>query len=382
MTEPVYIVGAGMHPFGRTEGVSGLDMGVAAMQSALADAAVPWTAIDYAVGGSNVSGKPDSMVSKLGLTGVPFVTVRNGCATGGVALATAANALRSGAADLVAVVGFDKHARGAFASSPAAYGIGDWYARTGMMITTQYFALKTRRYLHEHGLSERSLARIAARASRNSLVHPMAWRHAELTEEQVTSSRMINDPMTQYMFCSPSEGAVALILAGEKRAHDLAERPVRLAAVSVRTRRAGSFEVFSSWLDPEPYNSPSIDAAAAAFAQSGLKPADVQVAQLQDTDSGSELIHLAETGLCQPGEQDKLLAEGVTDWDGELPINTDGGCLGSGEPIGASGLRQVHEIVRQLQGRAPGRQVPGGPKVGFTHVYGAPGLSACTVLTV
>ena len=113
-----------------------------------------------------------------------------------------------------------------------------------------------------------------------------------------------------------------------------------------------------------------------------MTPAAVQVAQLQDTDSGSELIHMAETGLCQPGEQDKLLSEGVTDWDGELPINTDGGCLGSGEPIGASGLRQVHEVVRQLQGRAPGRQVGGAPKVGFTHVYGAPGLSACTVMTV
>lgn len=382
VSSDVYIVGAGIHPFGRLEGVSGLEMGVLALRAALGDAGVAWSDVDYAVGGSNVSGKPDTMVSHLGLTGVPFVTVRNGCATGGVALATGANALRAGAADLVAVVGFDKHERGAFASSAASYGIGDWYARTGMMITTQYFALKTRRYLHEHDISDSALASISARAFRNAAVHPTAWRRTELTEEQVLASRMVNDPLTQYMFCSPSEGAVGLVLAREDRAHDLTDNPVRLSAVSVRTRQYGSFEVFSPWLSPDPSHSPSIDAARAAFAAAELSPGDVQVAQLQDTDSGSELIHMAETGLFEHGEQEKVLASGVTEFDGALPVNTDGGCLGNGEPIGASGLRQVHEVVRQLQGRAPGLQVPGDPRVGFTHVYGAPGLSACTVLTV
>jgi acetyl-CoA acetyltransferase len=152
--------------------------------------------------------------------------------------------------------------------------------------------------------------------------------------------------------------------------------------VTQRTRRFGSFEVFSPWLSPQPWHSPSIDAAAAAFEEAGISPAEVQVAQLQDTDSGSEMIHLAETGLCKHGEQEQLLAEGATDFDGRLPVNTDGGCLANGEPVGASGLRQVHEVVRQLQGRAAGVQVPGNPRVGFTHVYGAPGLSACAVLTV
>ena len=89
---------------------------------------------------------------------------------------------------------------------------------------------------------------------------------------------------------------------------------------------------------------------------------------------------MAETGLCADGEQADLLTSGATEVDGRIAINTDGGCLANGEPIGASGLRQVHEVVRQLQNRAPGRQVGGHPRVGFTHVYGAPGVSACTVL--
>ena len=376
----VAVVGAGIHPFGRFDGVSAMDLAEVAVRAALADAGVSWTDIDLAVGGSNVSGKPDTLVSRLGLTGVPFVTVRNGCATGGVALTTAAQALRAGDANLALVVGFDKHERGAFGSSPTSYGLGDWYGEIGMMVTTQYFAMKARRYLFEHGIGEEVLAQVAAKAFRNATAHPYAWRRKPLTEEEIRSAPPVNPPLTQYMFCGPNEGAVALVLARGDRAADLSPAPVTLAAVALRSRRFGSFEVFSPWLSPGARTSPSIDAAASAFGRAGIFPADVQVAQLQDTDSGAEIIHLAETGLCADGEQAELLARGATEVDGSLPVNTDGGCLACGEPIGASGLRQVHEVVRQLQGRAPGRQVPGDPRVGFTHVYGAPGISACAVL--
>jgi acetyl-CoA acetyltransferase len=92
-------------------------------------------------------------------------------------------------------------------------------------------------------------------------------------------------------------------------------------------------------------------------------------------------MHLAETGLCEHGEQETLIQSGATAIGGRLPVNTDGGCLANGEPIGASGLRQVHEVVLQLRGEAGARQVPDSPRVGFTQVYGAPGVSACTVLS-
>jgi acetyl-CoA acetyltransferase len=111
-----------------------------------------------------------------------------------------------------------------------------------------------------------------------------------------------------------------------------------------------------------------------------VRPQDVQVAQVQDTESGAEIMHLAETGLCLPGEQGAGYLDGDYLVDGRIPVNTDGGCIANGEPVGASGLRQVHEVMTQLQGRALGQQVPGEPRIGFTHVYGAPGISACTVL--
>jgi acetyl-CoA acetyltransferase len=356
-------------------------MGAQACRLALADAGVSWSDIGYAVGGSNVSGKPDTLVGVLGLTGVPFVNVRNGCATAGVALATAANAIRAGETDLALAVGFDKHARGAFAANPADYGHADWYGETGLMVTTQFFAMKDRRYLHTHGLKDRLLAQVAAKAFRCGELNPAAWRRTALSEDEIMRARVINPPLTQYMLCSPSEGAAAVVLARGDRAADLCERPVRLAAVTKRTRRFGSFEVFAPWLPPEAGPSPSVDAARAAFAAAGLSPADVQVAQLQDTDSGAEIYHMAETGLCEDGEQQSLIDAGETAPGGRLPVNTDGGCLANGEPVGASGLRQVIEVVLQLQGRAGARQVPRAPRVGFTHVYGAPGISACTVLT-
>jgi acetyl-CoA acetyltransferase len=378
----VSIVGVGMHPFGRhAPDFTGMAMGVEAVRLALKDAGVGWADIGYAVGGSNVSGKPDTMVSLLGLTGIPFVNVRNGCATGGVALATAANAIRARETDLALVVGFDKHARGAFAARPADYGHADWYAETGLMITTQFFSMKDRRYLHTHGLKDRLLAQVAAKAFRCGELNPTAWRRTALTEEEILSARVINPPLTQYMLCSPAEGAAAVVLARSDRAADMCDRPVNLAAVAKRTRRFGSFEVFAPWLPPDAGNSPSVDAAQAVFSASGISPTDVQVAQLQDTDSGAEIYHMAETGLCEHGAQQKLLDLGETAPTGRLPINTDGGCLANGEPVGASGLRQVHEVVLQMQGRAGARQVAGPPQIGFTHVYGAPGISACTVLT-
>src|SRR6185295_4859825 len=107
---------------------------------------------------------------------------------------------------------------------------------------------------------------------------------------------------------------------------------------------------------------------------------DIQVAQLQDTESGAEIMHMAENGFCKDGEQEQWLQEGRTRLDGALPVNTDGGCLACGEPIGASGLRQVYENVVQLRGAGGARQVASKPKTAYSHVYGAPGVAAVVIL--
>lgn len=378
----VAVAGIGIHPFGRHEGVSALAMGAFAVRAALADAGLEWRDVQFAYGGSEDGGNADTLVSELGPTGLPFVNVKNGCATGGSSLVAAVTAIRSGQYDIGVVAGFDKHPRGAFQNDPADWSLPQWYGEDGLMVTTQFFGAKLQRYMHDHEIPARTLAEVAEKAFANGARTPHAWRRSPLSIEQIESSPMLADPLRQYMLCSPGEGAAALVVCRREYLERLpAARPVWLRSVAFRTRRAGTFEVFSPSLPLAISPSPSVDAAHAAFDAAGVAPEDVDVVQVQDTESGAELIHLAECGLCGDGEQPELYASGATRIDGRLPVNTDGGCLANGEPVGASGLRQVYEIVAQLRGEAGERQVPNRPRVGFTHVYGAPGVSACTVLS-
>jgi acetyl-CoA acetyltransferase len=376
----VYIVGAGIHPFGRTPERTGLQQGVFAVRQALGHAGLDWRDIQFAYGGSDAAGKADTMVSELGLTGLPFINVANGCATGGSAMFGAYSTIKSGEFDLGIAVGFDKHPRGAFDPKPAEWGLPDWYGETGLMLTTQFFAMKIQRYMAMHGITNGTLAAVAEKAFANGVLADHAWRREPVDAGTILAAPMVSDPLTKFMFCSPAEGAVALILASEAKAKSLGLPAVRLRAAAVRSRPPGSFEVFSPALDIDRGLSPTNIASRAAYEMAGVGPEDVDVAQLQDTESGAEIMHMAENGFCADGEQQAWIAEGRTRIDGALPVNTDGGCLACGEPIGASGLRQVYENYVQLTGQAGARQVPGDPRIGYSHVYGAPGVSAVAIV--
>jgi acetyl-CoA acetyltransferase len=277
------------------------------------------------------------------------------------------------------VLGFDKHPRGAFNADPEASGLPRWYGETGMMLTTQFFAMKIRRYMALHGISETALGQVAVKAYENGAAAPHAWRREPVGLNTIMNSDMVSDPLTKFMFCSPAEGGAALILASDRRIRELGLSGPKVRGAAVRTRPRGSFEVFAPSLDVERGQSPTELASKAAYEMAGVGPSDIGVAQIQDTESGAEIMHMAENGFCADGAQERMLAEGETRIGGRLPINTDGGCLACGEPIGASGLRQVYENVQQLRGRAEGRQVEGA-RLGYSQVYGAPGLSAVAIL--
>ena len=151
---------------------------------------------------------------------------------------------------------------------------------------------------------------------------------------------------------------MALVLASSERCR-ATRRPAGVPACGrAASRPYGSFEVFSPALSDERGDSPSVAAAAGAFEMAGIGPDEIDVAQVQDTEAGAEVMHLAECGFCADGEQEDLIRAGATEIDGRLPVNTDGGCLANGEPIGASGLRQVYESVIQLRGAAGERRCP------------------------
>lgn len=380
MSEDVAIVGIGIHPFGRHEGVTGMEQGAVAVRKACADAGIEWSDLQFAFGGSVAAGAADTMVSQMGLTGLQFINVVNGCATGGSALISAYNTIKSGAFDLGVAVGFDKHERGAFRVQSGKAGERDWYGGSGMALTTQFFGMKINRYMEEHNISHDALAKVAVKAFRNGSMNENAWRRQPFTEDEVKQSPMLSYPLTQYMFCSPGEGGVAVILCRADQAHKYTKKPVYLKSAVVRSRRFGSFEVLAPSLALDYSAGPTVDASKAAFEQAGIGPEDIDIAQLQDTESGAEIMHMAENGFCQHGEQESMLANGDTEINGRLPVNTDGGCLANGEPVGASGLRQIYENVLQLRGDAGKRQVPTTPKTAYTHVYGAPGISGVTIL--
>jgi acetyl-CoA C-acetyltransferase len=377
----VAVIGVGIHPFGRFGTKPAVDMGVQALGAALADACVAWKDVEFAFGGSYEVDNTDSVAAVVGLTGVPFYNVYNGCATAASALQLAADAIRMGKYDLGVVVGMDKHPAGAFTGDPAVIGLPAWYAENGQFVTTKFFGMKINRYLHDHGVTLPTLAKVAAKNYRNGSRNPNAFRRKPLSEEDILGSRILNFPLTQYMFCAPDEGAAAAVVCSAEVARRSGAQPVWLRASELRTRRYGAYEVHSTWAATEEDAAPTVYAARAAYEAAGIGPEDVDVIQLQDTDAGAEVIHMAENGFCADGEQEKLIADGATEIGGRMPINTDGGLIANGEPIGASGLRQVHELVLQLRGQAGDRQVPGSPRVGYAQLYGAPGTSAATVLS-
>jgi acetyl-CoA C-acetyltransferase len=379
--EDVAIIGVGLHPFGRFGEKSAIDMAADAVRAACADAGVRWPDVQFAFGGSYTVDNPDAVIGQLGLTGIPFMDVYNGCATAATALQLTADGIRSGKHDIGVAVGMDKHDPGAFTADPVAYCAPAWYGEMGYFLTTKFFGMKINRYMHDHGISHETLGRVAAKAYRNGALNPNAFRRKPIPEETIVGSRMLNYPLTQYMFCAPNEGAAAAVLCRADLASRYTSTPIHLRATTLRTRTYGAHEVHSTWAAPEQVDAPTVYASRAAYEEAGVGPEDVDVVQLQDTDAGAEVIHMAENGFCADGEQEKLIADGATEIDGPMPVNTDGGLIANGEPIGASGLRQVHELVLQLRGAAGERQVPGEPKVGYAQLYGAPGTAGVSILS-
>ena len=211
---------------------------------------------------------------------------------------------------------------------------------------------------------------------RHGAANPDAMFQKAVTAEEVLGSRVICPPLTLFMLCSPNEGAAAVVL-------ERSGTGVRLAGISLRSHLPGSVlgeDSPLSGIDDTSIVPPTTLAARDAYAQAGLGPGDLDVVECQDTDAARELLAWAELGLCDPGGQAAVLASGDAGIGGRLPVNPSGGLLSKGEPLGASALGQVVELVRQLRGDAGDRQVHGA-RVALAHVIGR-GANACvTVLT-
>ncbi|HKH53352.1 MAG TPA: thiolase family protein [Mycobacterium sp.] len=377
----IAIIGVGLHPFGRYDDRSALEMGAVAIRRALRDAGVEWDRVQSLYAGSLEVSNPEAVTGLVGMTGVPARATLSGCATGNSLLTLAARDVQNGDADIAVGVGLDKHPRGAFGADPSVSGLPQWYGDQGMFLTTHYFGTKIMRYMHDHGITEQTLARVAEKNFTNGAKNPNAWRRKAMSVEAILASPIVNAPLRQYMYCNPNEGAAAVVVCRADKAKQYTDTPIYLRSTALRSRREGAYELLRTSIELPLVPGTTAEAAKAAYELAGVGPEDIDVAQLQDTDAGSEVIHMAETMLCKDGEQEALLHDGATEIGGRLPINTDGGLLANGEPVGASGLRQVFELVQQLRGTAGDRQVLNNPKVAMAQLYGAPGTAAVAILS-
>ncbi len=204
----VAIAGVGIHPFGRFDGVSNTEMGVAAVRAALTEAGSP--SFQAAFCGTAYGGVASGhkVLGALALTGVPIVDVEAGCASGGAALQLAAGAIRAGQYDCVLVFGVEKMPKGIIRSS----FFEPWREEAGLAATPAYFALRAQRLLREAGLTKEHLASVVVKNRRAGVHNPNAMFRSEVTAEQVLASRVVCEPLHLWMLCSPNEGAAAIVL--------------------------------------------------------------------------------------------------------------------------------------------------------------------------
>jgi acetyl-CoA acetyltransferase len=365
----VHISGVGLHPFGRFDGVTATDMGVVAVRAALAEAGIGAREVQAAFCGTAYGGVAAGhrVLGALAGTGIPIYDIEAGCASGGAALQLGAASIASGQYDTVLVFGIEKMPRGVIRSSFFA----PWQEAAGLTPAPAFFALRAQRLLGDTGMTVEHLAQVVVKNRRHGVANPDAMFRKEVSVEEVLGSREICSPLTLFMLCSPNEGAAAVVLSR-------AGGGVRLTGISLRSHLPGNVLGEDSPLcgiDDTGITAPTTLAAQDAFAQAGIGPGDVDVVECQDTDAARELLAWSELGLCDFGEQAALLADGSTLLGGHRPVNPSGGLLSKGEPLGASALGQIVELVRQLRGQAGARQVDGA-LAALSHVIGR-GANAC-----
>lgn len=392
MSTPVIVAGVGMIPFakpGASEPYSA--MGAAAVRAALADAGLPYAQMQQAyvgyVYGDSTSGQ--RALYEVGQSGVPIFNVNNNCSTGSTALYLARQAVASGAADCVLVLGLEQMRPGALGSvyedrpSPfdafdatCAALTADDPAAAQIPLALRYFGGAGREHMRRYGTPLATFAKIRAKASRHAARNPLALLRRVVTAEEVLQDREVwPGVMTRLMACPPTCGAAAAVLVSEPfaRRHGLSTQ-VRIRAQAMTTDREDSFQ--SGSMMQLVGAGMTREAARRVYESAGVGPEAITVCELHDCFAHNELISYEALGLCPDGEAAAFVDAGDNSYGGRVVTNPSGGLLSKGHPLGATGLAQCYELTQQLRGRAEQRQVEGA-RLALQHNLGLGG--ACVV---
>ena len=352
-------------------------MGVHAVRAALAEAGDP--RFDAAFCGTAYGGVASGhkVLGALARTGMPIVDVEAGCASGGAALQLAAGAIRAGQYDCVLVFGVEKMPKGIIRSS----FFEPWREEAGLAATPAYFALRAQRLLREAGLTKDHLAEVVVKNRRHGVHNPNAMFRKEVTAEAVLASRLVCEPLHLWMLCSPNEGAAAVVL---RRGDDTSTDAVTLASARLRSHLPGSVLGEATPLsgDRRLRHHAAVDARRAPTRT--RKPASGPPRSTwwsARTPTPPASCSPTRSSACaSPASRRSCVASGATALGGARPVNPSGGLLSKGEPLGASALGQVIELVHQLRGEGGPRQVEGA-RVGLAHTVGRGANACCVVVT-
>jgi acetyl-CoA acyltransferase len=387
LMQKVLIAGVGMTPFTKSPGRGVRDLALTAAREALTDASVAAQDVEMVFMGNAVAGVVSQQEMIRGqvafrgseLAGKPVINIENACASGGSALNLGWQAIAGGIADVVLVVGAEQLTHKDKARTFAALrgstdieeiGEADPSETAVNSVLMDFYAAEAANYLDSYDATSEDLARVAVKNRHNAQHNPLAQYRGPQTVEEILGGRMIVPPLTLAM-CSPvTDGGAAIVLCSEEYAKRLPGPTVTVLTSQV----AGASS------DGE---SPVIEAAAKAYRAAGVGPDDFDLVELHDAAAPAELLQYAEIGLCDEGEGHHLLRQGVTEIGGRMPVNTSGGLLSRGHPLGATGCAQVVELWIQLLGRADGRQIDGARTAMAVNAGGwLNGTYAVTVATI
>lgn len=371
----VYVIGAGMTRFEKSPEKSLKDIARGAVLDALEDAKLTPADVEAAYVGNAVAGlvtgqemiRGQVLLRPMGIEAIPIFNVENACASASTALHLGWQAVAAGIHEVVLCLGAEKltHAedrnRGmnaigtgvdveatAEAAAAAASGADGGKPRSFFM---DLYARNAAEYMERSGATEADFADVVVKNQANGKLNPRAQYGADLTREEILGDREVVWPLTLRM-CSPiSDGAAAVVLASEEALRRLGAHGVKVLASVVLSGNHHDESV--------PMSGSTGRAARKAYELAGVGPEDLSCVEVHDAAAPAELMIYEYLGLAEPGEGPRLLASGATRLGGRLPVNTSGGLLAKGHPVGATGIAQVCEATWQLRGQAGARQVEG-----------------------
>ena len=383
----VAVVGAGLIKMGELFDQSYEQMAAGAFAAAMAsvdkgfepvqvEAAMVATQRGTLWGQEGIGG--NTVPTALGIAGIPCTRIENACPSGSDAFRIGAMAVASGVHDVVLVIGVEKMRDKSTEEGLLARAASGHPVYTRGESAPVLFAPFATRHMHEFGTTREMLALVAVKNHHNGTLDPYAHFQSEVTVDQVLKAPPVCHPLHLLDCCPQTDGAAATILVNAERAREFTDKPVYVAGFGVATDHPYLHEKTTFTGLPA-----TVKAAARAYAMAGIGPADVDLAEVHDCFTITEILDIEDLGFCEKGKGGIVSIEGETSLTGRIPVNPSGGLLAKGHPIGASGVAQLTECWWQLRGEADGRQVAIRNGFALQHNVGGrgSGVSVVNILT-